>query len=186
MKFNKISRFFWGFRRFLSLQHYIRSKVILAAIIVVLPVVVLVLSNVGIKATPAVVPPVSAVVPPVPAVSAKMSKQRFDEAMVLYNQKKYAAAVPILLETADHGYASAQYYLGVLYDNGRGVPQDYVKAEEWYRKAAVQGNASAQYYLGVLYDNGHGVPKDPEKAVEWYRKAADQGNADAKKKLGVR
>ena len=33
--------------------------------------------------------------------------------------------------------------LGVLYDNGRGVAQDYAKAREWYEKAADKGDADA-------------------------------------------
>ena len=32
--------------------------------------------------------------------------------------------------------------LGVLYDNGQGVAQDYAKAREWYEKAADKGDAS--------------------------------------------
>ena len=37
----------------------------------------------------------------------------------------------------------AQYNLAVLYANGQGVPQDYVEARKWYRKAAEQGDAAA-------------------------------------------
>ncbi len=49
-----------------------------------------------------------------------------------------------------------------MYDNGRGVPQDYQEALKWYRLAAEQGNAIAQYNLGFMYDNGEGVPQDQE------------------------
>jgi TPR repeat protein len=51
---------------------------------------------------------------------------------------------------------------------------DYIKAVEWYRKAAEQGYAHAQYRLGYCYGKGMGVPKDLVKAVELIRKAADQ------------
>ncbi|MEP6880280.1 MAG: caspase family protein, partial [Nitrosospira sp.] len=40
---------------------------------------------------------------------------------------------------AEQGNADAQYNLGVIYRNGKGVPQDDAKAVEWYRKAAAQG-----------------------------------------------
>jgi hypothetical protein len=33
-----------------------------------------------------------------------------------------------------------RYSLGVLYENGKGVAQDYDKAREWYQKAADAGN----------------------------------------------
>ena len=88
-------------------------------------------------------------------------------------------------KAAEQGYASAQYNLGVLYENGDGVPKDAAEAALWYRKAAEQGYASAQYNLGVLYENGDGVPKDAAEAALWYRKAAEQGLAIAQNNLGV-
>ena len=50
--------------------------------------------------------------------------------------------------------AAAQFKLGVMYENGEGVPKDSVKAVEWYRKAAEQGYAPAQFKLGWMYANG--------------------------------
>jgi|SRR5438034_1147601 len=43
-----------------------------------------------------------------------------------------------LHKQAAQGNAWAQHNLGVLYDNGRGVPQDYVKAYMWLDLAAAQ------------------------------------------------
>ena len=40
---------------------------------------------------------------------------------------------------AEQGYDIAQYNLGVMYENGQGVPQDYKEAVKWYRLAAEQG-----------------------------------------------
>ena len=39
-----------------------------------------------------------------------------------------------------------------MYEEGRGVEQDYATAVEWFRKAADQGDANAQYNLGVMYE----------------------------------
>jgi TPR repeat protein len=58
---------------------------------------------------------------------------------------------------AEQGDAYAQIYLGFMYANGYGVPQDDQAAVKWYRLAAEQGDAFAQYNLGVMYDNGQGV-----------------------------
>jgi ankyrin repeat protein len=79
-------------------------------------------------------------------------------------------------QRARQGDAAAQYTLGKMYADGNGVPYDYRKAVEWYRKAADQGYAEAQYSLGKMYEHGLDVPRDGRKAVEWYRKAAAQGN----------
>lgn len=84
---------------------------------------------------------------------------------------------------AEQGNAEAQVNLGILYHEGRGVPQDYAQAAMWYRKAAEQGNADAQLSLGIVYYEGQGVSQDYAQAAMLYRKAADQGNADAQYSL---
>ena len=86
---------------------------------------------------------------------------------------------------AESGDAEAQNNLGVMYNKGLGVSEDYAEAVKWYRLAADQGYADAQCNLGVMYDNGQGVPQDYAEAVKWYRLAADQGDAGAQSNLGV-
>ena len=61
-----------------------------------------------------------------------------------------AAEVAELRARAEQGDAYAQFDLGVMYDTGRGVPQDAAEAVRWYRLAAAQGDAYAQYDLGVM------------------------------------
>ncbi len=75
----------------------------------------------------------------------------------------------------------AQNNLGVMYDNGQGVPQDYKKAVEWYARAADQGHAMGQANLGVMYANGQGVPQDYVQAYKWFNISATQGNEMARK-----
>jgi len=83
------------------------------------------------------------------------------------------------------GDDKAQYNLGVMYEGGRGISQDYKEAMKWYRKAANQGFALAQYNLGDMYVHGHGTSQDYKEAMKWYRKAANQGLAQAQYNLGV-
>ena len=45
----------------------------------------------------------------------------------------------------------AQYNLGVLYTEGKGVPKNYQESIKWYRLSADQGNAEAQSSLGSMY-----------------------------------
>ena len=86
---------------------------------------------------------------------------------------------------AAKGDASAMFNLGLLYENGQGVAQDYAKAREWYEKAAANDNASAMFNLGLLYARGDGVAQDYAKAHEWYEKAAAKGDAEAMFNLGL-
>jgi len=102
----------------------------------------------------------------------------FDDGVAAYLRKDY--------EAAQQGDSSAQFNIGLMYEEGYfGVPQDYKKAVKWYRQAAKQGHANAQLYLGLMYEEGHGVTQDYEKAVKWYRLAAKQGDAKAQVNLGT-
>ena len=85
----------------------------------------------------------------------------------------------------NEGNAEAMFNLGLLYANGQGVTQDYVRAREWYEKAAEKGFPSAMGNLGVLYHNGQGVAQDYARAREWYEKAAEKGFPRAMGNLGV-
>ena len=87
--------------------------------------------------------------------------------------------------SAAQGDAKGQYHLGVCYQNGEGVSQDYKEAVTWIRKAADQREASAQFDLGYCYEIGEGVVQDYTEATKWYRKAADQGWAFAQGTLGI-
>ena len=61
---------------------------------------------------------------------------------------------------------------------------NYVKAAEWYKRAAESGNSTAQLYLAGKYDKGEGVYRDKSKAIEWYKKAANKGQVIAQYNLG--
>jgi hypothetical protein len=75
----------------------------------------------------------------------------FKDALAAYYSGDYVTAMLLLRPLADRGDAEAQFNLGVMYANGRGVPQDDWAAASWYRKAADQGNALAQNNLGNEY-----------------------------------
>jgi TPR repeat protein len=80
-----------------------------------------------------------------------------------------------LRKTAEKGDAESQNKLGVVYELGLGVNQDYEEAVKWYRQAAAQGSAKAQYSLGDLYEAGHGVARNKVLAREWFSKACQNG-----------
>ncbi len=87
-------------------------------------------------------------------------------------------------KAAAQGHADAQWHVGIMYEHGYGVEQDYAKAVEWYSKAAKQGYAKAQCDLGFCYQRGRGVATDYAKAVELFKKSAEQGYAKAQFFLG--
>ena len=73
---------------------------------------------------------------------------------------------------AAQGHSKAHLASGRLYAAGSGVRQDYGRAAQFYRTAAVRGaNAEAQYALGVLYFDGRDVDNNFRIAADWFRKA---------------
>jgi len=97
-----------------------------------------------------------------------------------------AAAAKWLGRAAAQGHADAQVAAGRLYAAGSGVRQNYGRAAQFYRTAAVRSaNAEAQYALGVLYFDGRGVDNDFRIAADWFKKAGLQGHAGAQSVLGA-
>jgi TPR repeat protein len=98
-----------------------------------------------------------------------------DSCQRLYDAGRYPEAIRCWTLLAEQGVALAQYNLGVMYDNGRGVPQDDAKAFYWFTKAAEQGVAEAQETLGRMYLDGRGVPQDEKKALYWMERSQRGG-----------
>jgi TPR repeat protein len=89
----------------------------------------------------------------------------------------YASAARVI-RAADRGNMNAEAQLAWMYANGRGVPQDFVKAAKWYYSAAVQGHGWAQYELGMLYNKGLGVRRDYILSYVWLNLSASQAVGD--------
>jgi len=66
------------------------------------------------------------------------------------------------------------------YENGEGVPRDYVKAMTLYCKAARTGDADSQFALGWMYANGRGLERDDGVARQLFEMAAAQGHVQAR------
>lgn len=108
-----------------------------------------------------------------------------DDAATRARKAEETARFETLVPLAEGGDAQAQYALGRLYQQGRGVATDAQAAAGWYAKAAGKGHAAARYRLGKLYEIGESVKQDYFRASEWYRLAADIGNhAEAQFALG--
>lgn len=91
----------------------------------------------------------------------------------------YGVAASELGVFAQKGDANSQNTLAALYENGKGVAQNYAKAVQWYRQAANQGMAEAQFNVGRMFMAGIGVDKNDTEAMGWFRRAAQQGYSKA-------
>lgn len=86
----------------------------------------------------------AAAITPAEAVAAEIALR---EALKLGD---YAKIYWIIKPQAKNGDPSAQYLLGRLYMNGKGVEQDYSQASYWFQQSAMQGFAPAQRYLAAI------------------------------------
>lgn len=89
-------------------------------------------------------------------------------------------------KAAKKGDTTAQYNLGTLYREGRGVTEDDAEAAKWFKSAALKGDAAAQSSLALMYQQGQGVRKNDEEAVRWIKKSAEQEYPEGLNNLGVR
>jgi hypothetical protein len=119
------------------------------------------------------------------ALSTASLKAGFDEANAAFESGNYPKALEELQPLLESGDARAQYAMGVMAENGFGMPVNLQQAAAWYLKAASQGNTDAQFNLGAMYEHGVGMPPDPAQAARWYLPAAEGGDIDALSNLGV-
>ena len=89
----------------------------------------------------------------------------------------YREAARLLRQAAGQGEMPAQYLLGVMYREGKGVNRSEQEAFSWLEKAAQGGYAPAQVALGAEYALSE--RQDAEKARFWYGKALAAGNGKA-------
>jgi hypothetical protein len=100
-----------------------------------------------------------------------------------YRRGEYTQQPEKLLALAKKGFGPAQYELGTLYQEGRGVPRDSTRAVQLYKLAAAHGIRDANTSLGMMYEKGDGVARDKFAAEDYYAVAARQGDVIASTRL---
>lgn len=97
---------------------------------------------------------------------------------IVRNQKEAL----IMFEKAGRAeIAGACLYLGIKYENGNGVEQDYGKAAGWYDCAVRQDWPAAQFFLARLYREGKGVKQDNGIALALLGLAVEHGYPGSEK-----
>ena len=102
-----------------------------------------------------------------------------------YERGDFAEAAQTILTQAQAGDPDATYLMGILYQNGEGVPKSATKAILWFRLAAQRGSKQALTSIGYAYQNGDGVPKNESEAISWFQKAAALNDSGAMHALAL-
>lgn len=95
-----------------------------------------------------------------------------------------AASFAWFQRAAEQGDASAQNWLGTLYDAGEGTEKNPFEAIKWFRKSAQQMHAAGQRSLGIRYARGQGVARDDAEALKWLLSAVYLRDDDALEWVG--
>ena len=77
---------------------------------------------------------------------------------------------------AAQGNGEALRYLGVRFEQGRGVPADAAKAVSYFLQAAEAGDAIGMCELGDMYAAGKGVARSDRDAYRWFFTSVVAGN----------
>ena len=119
-----------------------------------------------------------------------------------YEHGNFTAAKADYEKAKNAGSAEASRHLGVLYQQGKGVEQNFIEAAKYYLQAVEKGYECAREDFNFLFNNNDlsgeisnstgdmyykadGVKQDYVKAFTWYNKAKEKGSAYACYSLGL-
>lgn len=127
----------------------------------------------------------AALLVPASVCSAPAVAQSLGDGVAAYSLQDYEKALAVWRPLADGGDSEAQFRLGLLYRDGRGVEADSGEAARWLELAGGSGHAQASYMLADMFAAGVGVEEDPHQAFEWYFISAEQGDPRAQLQTGI-
>ena len=76
-----------------------------------------------------------------------VNASELEDGLVAFNKRDFVEARKHWAQMARQGNATAQYYLGYLYQTGKGVELNSREAYQWFQKAAAGGNRLAEHQL---------------------------------------
>lgn len=94
-----------------------------------------------------------------------------------------ARAFEWFMVAAKQGHTEAAYYVGLYYQNGKGIEQDISEAITWYEKAAIKNDRDALYHLAMILIRLE--DKDWASIHTLLTKAAEQDHPNAAYNLAV-
>ena len=115
---------------------------------------------------------------------AKSNNFELDLNLENIKDEKIKTSLTKWLRKAKNGDTNAQTKIGIMYEFGRGLEKNYLKAIEWYELAAKNGNSRAQMYLGFIYFEDQSYKYNLKESIKWFKLAAFQGEVKAQTYLG--
>jgi hypothetical protein len=109
----------------------------------------------------------------------------FESGVSAYQDGDIVQAYTHWKKEAEVGSSVAQFNLGVLFETGSGVEQDFKKSFKWFQRAALNDHAMSQLKMGFLnYEDKYNI-KNFTEAARWFHLAAAQNNPRAMYRLSM-
>ena len=122
---------------------------------------------------------------PKPATTKPAIAEIEQRAEALDNQEQYSDAMTLFQQACTAGSGVACTNIGVMYEDGHGVEEDFLRAADFYSQGCTRGNADGCNLLGFMYETGvFGVAQDYSQAMELYSRACNAGNPNGCEGLG--
>ena len=109
---------------------------------------------------------------------------RMEEAEAAFARTDYAEVAEILTELSEAGLPLAQYRLGLMYREGRGVEIDPDRAIALLEDAAAQEWTAAEDALIELYLERAEAASEPSEEIDWLERASRRGDVGATAVMG--
>lgn len=101
-----------------------------------------------------------------------------------FKMAHYDSARRIWEALDQRNFGEAAFNLGILYEDGLGVPRDIERAMAYYRRGALLGSPKAMFRAGVMYWLGApGVAADRSEGRRYLSMAAAAGDSEAQRYL---
>jgi uncharacterized protein len=98
----------------------------------------------------------------------------YNEGAIAYKKRDYKTAYKAWHPLAQKGNSDAQYSIGMMHEEGRGIAVDKKEAFKWFLKAAERGVGHAQTTVANYYRLGIGVEQNEKEAARWENRAIEQ------------
>lgn len=103
----------------------------------------------------------------------KKDNELFEQANTAYKQGNYSLAFQLYEKSCEKNNATACFFVGYFYNEGKVVQQDRKKSIQFLEKSCNMGDPVACNSVGVNYRLGVGVEINLEKAVKFQKKSCN-------------
>ncbi len=107
------------------------------------------------------------------------------EAEEVYQSGDIQNAIKLYKEVSKSGDEEADFKLGLIYYNGKGINKDLNISLSYFNKAAQYGHKKAKYNIATIYGQRTFLDHNYTKAFKLYKELAVQGYPQAQNKVGV-